>query len=356
LSILDQPDRWESLDPGAMRHLIQSFPAQIEGAAQMARTLSLTSAAPITNVVVAGMGGSAIGGDVIRALAASWLEIPFLVCRDYRLPRFVGPSTVLFASSYSGNTEETLSVYEQARLAGAAIICITSGGKLASLAHSHGHPVIPLPSELPPRAALGYSTVFLLGAMTALKLAPDMSASLRETVAVLNQLVAAYAPEVPVHKNRAKLMAHAIHGRIVALYAANSILEPAAVRWRGQLEENAKNLAFHHLLPEMNHNELVGWELPSQALRQIAVVFLRDMEDHPQVQRRFDLTREIIARKASPVYEIWSEGESPLARIFSVICLGDFVSLYLAWLNSVDPTPVPVIETLKQALGRSPVD
>jgi glucose/mannose-6-phosphate isomerase len=354
LSILDQTDRWESLDPGAMRDLIQSFPAQIEDAAQEVRTLSLTSATPIANVVVAGMGGSALGGDVIRATAASWLEIPFLVCRDYRLPRYVGPSTILFASSYSGNTEETLSAYEQARLAGAGIICITSGGKLASLARSHGHPVIPLPSGLPPRAALGYSTVFLLGALTALKLAPDMSESLRETVAVLKRLVAAYAPGVPLHKNRAKLIAHTIQGRVVALYASNAIMEPAAVRWRGQLEENAKNLAFHHLLPEMNHNEIVGWDMPSQLLGQIAVVFLRDMEDHPQVRRRFDLTREIVARKASPVYEVWSEGESPLARIFSVICLGDFVSLYLACLNSVDPTPVAVIETLKQALGRSP--
>jgi len=334
-----------------MRHLIQSFPAQIEGAAQVARTLSLTPAAPIANVVVAGMGGSAIGGDVIRVTAASWLEMPFLVCRDYRLPKFIGPSTILFASSYSGNTEETLSAYEQARLAGAGIICITSGGKLASLAVSHGYPVIPLPSGLPPRAALGYSAVLLLGAMTALKLAPDMSASLQETIAVLKRLVAMYAPEVPVHKNRAKLMAHAIHGRIVALYASNSIMEPAAVRWRGQLEENAKNLAFHHALPEMNHNELVGWEMPSEPLRQIAVVFLRDTGDHPQIQRRFELTREIVARKASSVYEVWSEGESPLARIFSVICMGDFVSLYLACLNSVDPTPVPVIESLKQALG-----
>jgi len=156
LSILNQPDRWESLDPAEMRHLIQSFPAQIEGAAQVARTLSLTPAAPIANVVVAGMGGSAIGGDVIRVTAASWLEMPFLVCRDYRLPKFIGPSTILFASSYSGNTEETLSAYEQARLAGAGIICITSGGKLASLAVSHGYPVIPLPSDchLGPRSVI----------------------------------------------------------------------------------------------------------------------------------------------------------------------------------------------------------
>jgi len=215
--------------------------------------------------------------------------------------------------------------------------------------------VIQLPAGLPPRAALGYSAVMLLGALSALGLTPDMSESLHETVNLLKVLVVKYGEENPTRENPAKEMAHSLHGRLVALYASSAILEPAAVRWRGQIEENAKNLAFHHLLPEMDHNELVGWEFPAEALRQIGVVFLRDRGDHSQVQRRFDLTKEIVARRSQVVHEVWSQGESLLARIFSVICLGDFVSFYLACLNEVDPTPVPAIETLKQRLG-NPLD
>lgn len=350
MSILDQSDRWASIDPGSMRHLMQSFPAQVEGAAQVAQTLSLPAPSRVTNVVVSGMGGSAIGGDVVRAALAASLQVPLIVCRDYSLPVFVDSTTLLFSSSYSGNTEETLAAYEQARRAGASIICITSGGKLASLSHSHGYPVIQLPAGLPPRAALGYSAVMLIGALKTLNLAPDMSAALHETVDLLKILVARYAPEAPEHKNQAKMIARSLHGRLVAIYGSSGILDPVAVRWRGQLEENAKNLAFHHLLPEMNHNELVGWEIPAQLLQQVAVVLLRDQGDHPQVQRRFDFTRDLVTRKAGLVHEVWTSGETPLARMFSLICLGDFVSLYLAWLNAVDPTPVPVIETLKRHL------
>ncbi|MBZ5498289.1 MAG: bifunctional phosphoglucose/phosphomannose isomerase [Acidobacteriia bacterium] len=351
MPVLDQMDRMAAIDPKSMRHLLQSFPAQVEGAAQMARTLSLPPPPRITCVVIGGMGGSAIGGDVIGAVTSAFLSIPLFVCRDYRLPGFIDASTLVFASSYSGNTEETLSAYEQARTAGAFIICLTSGGKLASEARRHGHPVIQLPAGLPPRAALGYSAVMLLGALSMLGLIPDMTEPLRETVELLNQLVARYGPETDETRNQAKRMARSLHGRLIAVYASSAVLNPVAVRWRGQIEENAKNLAFHHLMPEMNHNELVGWEFPAQLLQQIAVVLLRDRGDHPQVQRRFDLTREILARKTAIVHEVWSEGESLLARIFSAICLGDFVSLYLAFLNAVDPTPVPVIETLKQKLG-----
>jgi glucose/mannose-6-phosphate isomerase len=350
MSVLDRPELCAALDSKSMRNLMQSLPAQIEGAAQVARSLPLTPSGRVSHVVVFGMGGSAISGDVIRAATAETLRVPFVVCREYRLPAFVDSSTVAFASSYSGNTEETLSAYEQARAAGANIVCLTSGGKLASLGHSHGYPVIQVPAGMPPRAAIGYLSVLLLGALTALGLAPEASESLRETADVLNGLVPRLLPEVPESKNPAKQMAGALHGRLAAIYAG-PILEPAAARWRGQIEENAKNLAFHHVLPEMNHNELVGWELPPSALHQVGAVFLRDGGDHPQVQRRFDLTKEIVSRQAGAVHEAWSEGRSVLARLFSVICLGDFVSLFLSYLNEVDPTPVPVIETLKRQLA-----
>ncbi len=347
MSSLDQLDRWEVLDGSSMRHLMQSFPGQVAGAVQMAQTLSLTPRERIAHVVVSGMGGSAIGGDVVRAALGSVMRVPLVVCRDYRLPAFVDSSTVVFASSYSGNTEETLSAYDHAHGAGALIFCLTSGGKLAALARSHGYPVIQLPAGLPPRAALGYSSIMLIGALAALGQAPDMSEALRETEELLKNLVVRYCPETPEQHNQAKRLARSLHGKVVALYASSGILDPVAVRWRGQIEENAKNLAFHHLLPEMNHNEIVGWELPEPVLRQIGVVFLRDIADPAPIGCRFDFTRELVAKKAGACREAWTEGESALARLFSLICLGDFVSLYLAFLNQVDPTPVRIIERLK---------
>jgi glucose/mannose-6-phosphate isomerase len=351
LSDLDQLDRLAALDGSSMMGLLQSFPAQVAGAAQVAKTLSLPVFPDIANVIVCGMGGSAMGGDVIRAAIAATLQVPMIVVRDYCIPGFINKSSLVFASSYSGNTEETLSAYEQARTAGAAIICLTSGGKLASLAGSHGYPVMQLPAGLPPRAALGYSTAMLLGALSVLGLVPDMTAVMQETSDLLTRLTLRYGPDEVENNNHAKKIARSLHGRLIAVYASCALLDPAAVRWRGQLEENAKTLAFHHVLPEMNHNEIVGWEFPQELLGRIGVVFLRDHGDHPQVQRRFDLTMEVVRRKAGVIHEVWSEGDSLLARIFSVICLGDFVSFYLACLNSVDPTPVAVIETLKQRLG-----
>jgi glucose/mannose-6-phosphate isomerase len=351
LSILDQLSGWESLDPKSMRSLMQSMSVHVAHAAEEARALDLAASRRIAHIVVSGMGGSAAGEDIIRAVTASTVRVPLLVCRDYRLPGFIDSSTLVFASSYSGNTEETLAAFAQARAAEATIVCLSSGGKIAALAQEHGLPLIRLPEGLPPRAALGHSTVLLLGALKSLGLVPDMSDAFSETAGLLARLAVSYGPETRECANRAKQIAGSLHGRLVAIYASSTVLEPAAVRWRGQIEENAKNLAFHHVIPEMNHNELVGWELPEQLLERIGAVFLRDKGDHPQVQRRFDLTRELVARKAGVVHEAWSEGESLLARIFSVICLGDFVSLYLACLNSVDPTPVPVIETLKKKLG-----
>ncbi len=350
MSLLDSQEQCASLDPNSMHALIESFPSQIQEAMSMGQRLDLGARPEIRNIVVTGLGGSAIVGDVVRSSATS-LEVPLLVNRDYFLPRFVDSSTLVLACSYSGGTEETLSAYAQAKQARACIVCITSGGRLAQLAQSDGYPVIHLPGGRPPRSALGYSTVALLGALSALDLLPNIDEALRETADLLAMLRGKYGLKTAEADNPAKAIARSLHDKIVAIYGSSGILDSAALRWRGQIEENAKNLAFHHVLPEMNHNELVGWRLPVQALKKVGVVFLRDRMDHPQLQRRFELTREIVREKAGAVHEVWSEGNSPLARIFSLIYLGDFVSLYLAYLNGVDPTPVPVIETLKQKLS-----
>jgi glucose/mannose-6-phosphate isomerase len=351
MSILDQPDRCASIDPDSMNSLLESFPEHVEAAMRAARERVLSLSGEIRNLIVTGLGGSAIGGDLIRSLAGRNMRIPLIINRDYNLPSFVDAFSLVFVCSYSGNTEETISAYSQARRANAGIVCITSGGKLEAISREDGHPVIPLPSGFPPRAALGHALVALLGAIQAIGIVPDMSESIVESVGLLRQLRGRYGFANPESRNPAKAMALSLHGKIVAIYGSNEILDGAAYRWRTQIAENAKNLAFHHVLPEMNHNELVGWLYPQEVLRGIGVVLLRDKGDHPQVQRRFELTRKLISEKAGAVHEVWSEGDSLLARALSVIYLGDYVSLYLAYLNGVDPMPVRIIDYLKNKLG-----
>ncbi len=351
MSILDQPDRWRSIDPQSMISLVESFPEQVHSAAQAGRGLSLPTPCEAREMIVTGLGGSAIGGDILRSVTGPQLRIPLIVNRDYILPGYVNVSTLVVACSYSGNTEETLSAYQQARGAGASIVCITSGGKLEALAKSDAVPVLHLPGGLPPRAALGHSLFTLIAAMQAMKIIPDMTEFMSETVELLRRLKGQYGTGNPEGSNPAKSLARSLSGKIVAIYGSNAIMDAAAFRWRSQIAENAKNLAFHHVLPEMNHNELVGWLHPEDVLRHVGVVLLRDKEDHPQIQRRFDLTRELIADRAGAVHEVWSEGNSLLARVMSSIYLGDFVSLYLAYLNNVDPTPVQVIDYFKSRLG-----
>jgi glucose/mannose-6-phosphate isomerase len=334
-----------------MRDLVVSFPQQVRTAIDMIAGLSLPFDDGIRNVIVAGMGGSAIGGDITRAAVSGQSRVPLLVNRDYNLPEFVDSHTLVIASSYSGNTEEALHSYESARRAGAAIVCVTSGGKLAHLARRDHVPQLLIPPGLPPRAALGYSTVAILGSLQAAGLIPDMAVPLRETADLLGALALRYKPEVAERENLAKSIARSLHGKLIAIYGSGGTLEAASYRWRCQIEENAKNLALHHALPEMNHNELVGWQLPVDLLDRIGVILLRDRADHPQVQRRFDLTRQLLTSRCGVLHEVWTEGDSLLARIFSAVLLGDFVSLYLAYLNAVDPTPVTVIEYFKQKLG-----
>jgi glucose/mannose-6-phosphate isomerase len=351
MAILDQPDRWKPIDPNSMYALIESFPEHVLAAYSDAPELNLPDARNAGILLVTGLGGSAIGGDLARTIAGRNLRVPFVVSRDYDLPCRLDASSIVIACSYSGNTEETLSAYRQARQYGAAIVCITSGGRLESLGKADGYPVLRLPGGFPPRAALGHSLIVLLGALHGMQVIPDMGESIRETADLLRLLRDQYRVSSPEKSNRAKALANALAGKAAAIYGSSRIMEAVALRWRTQIEENAKNLALHQSLPEMNHNELVGWVHPDEVLRRIGVVLLRDKEDHPQVQRRFDLTAELLARKSGGVHEVWSNGSSVLARILSTLYLGDFVSLYMAYLNGVDPTPVEVIDDLKKELA-----
>jgi glucose/mannose-6-phosphate isomerase len=193
--------------------------------------------------------------------------------------------------------------------------------------------------------------MMLLAAMQTMQFIPNMAAPIQETIELLTRLRGQYGTANPECSNPAKSLARSLNGKVIVIYGSNGIMDAVAYRWRSQIAENAKNLAFHHVLPEMNHNELVGWLYPEDVLRRVGVVFLRDRGDHQKIQQRFDLTREVIADRAGALHEIWSEGNSLLSRVLSAIYLGDFMSLYLAYLNNVDPTPVQVIDHFKGRLG-----
>jgi glucose/mannose-6-phosphate isomerase len=303
------------------------------------------------NIVVAGLGGSAIGGDLVRSYLAEWLPVPMIVVRDYVLPAFVGPDSLVLVSSYSGNTEETLSAYSQAQTAGAPVIAFTTGGKLGERAAADGHPVVSLPPGLMPRAALGYSFFPMLLVLFRLGLGPDPGPAIADTLTVLNERRALLAKSVAQAENPAKQTASAWHKRVPILYGGTVRFDAVALRIKCQLAENAKQLAFANVFPEFNHNELVGYGQAEHLKGLLSVCILRDSGDHRRTGFRMAIVRKMIADLKIAVAEVESVGTEPLARMFSVIQWGDFVSFYLAMLNGVDPTPIAVIDHLKSELA-----
>ncbi|HPN66957.1 MAG TPA: bifunctional phosphoglucose/phosphomannose isomerase [Candidatus Omnitrophota bacterium] len=270
------------------------------------------------------------------------MKIPIYVSRDYTLPRFVGKDTLFLACSYSGDTEETLSSYAEAKEKGAKIIVITSGGKLEVLAKEDKVPVIYIPKGHPPRTALGYSFFCWLDVLYKLGFISDRARDAEEAIAVMKQ-----ARE----RNNYEEIARALLGKYIIIYGANKHLDSVVLRWRGQIEENAKTLASTHVFPELNHNETVGWEGPKALLKDFIVVLLRDKSEHPRVAKRIEITKSMI-EPGTKVIELASKGECLLARMFSLIYAGDFVSYHLAILNGIDPTPVDRIAFLKKELSK----
>jgi glucose/mannose-6-phosphate isomerase len=340
-------------DPADMFRCVADFPLQVEEALRIGAGASLSVTSDnIRSIVLTGMGGSAIAGDLLRSYLAEEMRIPFLVNRSYGLPGWVDRNTLVIVSSYSGNTEETLASYRDAIDRKAAVLCITTGGEAERLARKHGHSCIKVPPGLQPRAALGYSFFPLLLALSRMGFIKPRPADISETVAALKKKSQVYA-DLKSPENNALQMAKRLQGKLPVIYSASDRFDAVNVRWRGQICENSKHLAFGHVLPEMNHNEIVGWKVDRELLKKIGVVMLRDVGAHPRVRVREEITKNIIRKKTSTVLESWSEGTSLLARIFSLVYTGDWVSYYLAILNNEDPTPVRVIDYLKGELAKN---
>jgi len=342
-------DEIRSLDPAGMYGLLRNFPAQIREAVKIGSAARLPlSSRGIRNIVLSGLGGSAIGGDLLRTYLADDLKVPFVVNRMYTLPAFVGPGTLVIISSYSGNTEETNAAHREALKRKAKILCITSGGKTAKLAGRS--PVIHVPGGLPPRAALGYSFFPLLIALARTGFITGRGRAIRETIDLLEERARMYA-EPEEANNPALHLAGQLRGRIGVIYSGAERFDSVNTRWRGQIAENGKALAFGHVIPEMNHNELVGWKALREPMREMQVFILRDRDDYRRVRIRMDITKQVLGEYTGRITEVWSEGSSLLARMFSLVYLGDWMSFYLAMLHGIDPTPVAVIDRLKKELA-----
>lgn len=299
-------------------------------------------------LVVAGMGGSAIGGALASAALGDRASRPIVAVRDYALPAWVGAGTTVLCASYSGNTEETLGAYEAAGAVGARRIVATTGGALADAARADGVPVIPLPAMFQPRVAVGYLLVVALEVAALAGVAPSLRAEVEAAAARLEGLVGDWGPDGP-EDALPKQLARTLRGTVAQIVGAG-LTVPVAYRWKTQLNENAKVPAFAAELPEIGHNEIVGWE-GAPELGRFSAVFLDDVELHPRVQQRIDVTCDVIGDAAASVSRVAGVGETRLERLVSLVLLGDLVSLYVAVLRGVDPTPVTAIERLKAVLA-----
>lgn len=349
---------YRALDPGDMYAAIRDFPAQMRTAIALTDDAPKLSLGRIKRVVILGMGGSAIGGDLLRSYVSSFDDhngVEVVVSRDY-IPPQVGKSDLVVVGSYSGNTEETLTAFAAARKNAGKVVAVTTGGKLRKSATKEGYPIVMLPAGYQPRAALGLSFFPLLNLLAVREklfgegVARETTRGMKEAIALVEKLSDEYGA-APGDANRAFTIAQSIHTRVPVIYSTAQLLDSVNLRWRGQIQENAKNLAFGNLLPEMNHNEINGWSFPDDIVTRCVPIFLHDKADHRRNVKRLEITRRIIAQSSAEPIMLETEGKTRLARMFSLIHLGDWVSYWLAILNGVDPSPVPVIESLKGELA-----
>lgn len=306
----------------------------------------------IQNIVITGMGGSAIGGDIIRSLAAQTTRVPVIVNRGYEIPRFVGPQTLFLAVTYSGNTEETLSSFEQARKQRAQIVCLTSGGQLKELAGDYDYPCLTVPGGLSPRAATGYLFAPLALLLEKAGLMEGITYDLKETVDVLYQLRDRFNPEAPLEANLAREAARLMKGALPVIWGSSGLSETAALRWKAQINENAKSPAYWAVLPELNHNEIMGFDEPQGIVKQLCLIVLRDSGDHPRVVRRIEVTKNLVKDRVKRIIELSSSGSSWLARFYSLVYTGDYASTYLAFEYGKDPVAIEAIDHLKAELSK----
>lgn len=326
-----------------MKDLVHNFPNQLREAIAIGEKATFNRPeTPIRNVLVTGLGGSGIGGTIAAEVVASHCPVPIIVNKDYFLPEFVDGGTLVIVSSYSGNTEETIEAMEAALRKGAKIVCVTSGGRIADMARQNGLDLVIIPGGMPPRSCLGYSLTQLFYVLHGMKLIDtafkgQLESSLRRMEAELKDI-----------QREAMEITEFLFGHLPVIYAADGY-NGVATRFRQQINENSKMLCWHHILPEMNHNELVGW---ADRHPECAVLMLRNETDYYRTKARMDITMEVISTKTPRTRELWSKGDSQLERSMYLIHLTDWVSCFLADKKNIDAVEVDIINHLKGSLSK----
>ena len=351
VTILDRPGMVKKIDKSNMLSHLMKTPDYCRDAINRAKQVRVPEKVKPKNIVIAGMGGSAIGGEILKDWLRDELPIPVEVCRDYTLPAYANKDTLFFANSYSGNTEETLSAFLDAVRRKCVTITVTSGGHLLSFSKELQVPYISIPSQLPPRVAIPYLFFSLPVLLKRMNILPSLEEDLQEAIQVLKKVGEENSSKIPTEDNPAKKLALEVLETIPIIYGFRQY-QSIAHRLKTQFNENSKVPSKHDVFPELNHNETVGWEAPELLTKNYSVILIRDPSEPPEIRYRIETTKSLVLHKARKVLEIYARGEGKLAKMFSVLRVGDFTSVYLAILQGVDPTPVKIIDEVKKELGK----
>ncbi len=347
-SQLDNPDEIRKIDNSNMLSFQANAAYHYSQALNLGEKVSWKNPKP-ENIIIAGMGGSAIGGEIVKDWVRNKVTTPIEVSRDYTLPNYADETSLVVASSYSGDTEETLGAFLDAKRRGCMVCCVSSGGALLRYAERFGVPFLNVPKGMPPRAALPYMFVPLLRWFEKVGFASGFTEEFQEANQVLKKVAKENAPDTPTKKNPAKTLAHQVLGTMPVVYGFG-FYRSVAQRFKQQFNENSKIPAKWEFFPELDHNEVVGWNENGVTAMNFSAIFLRAKNETEEVRSRIEITKKLMLKTVPKQFEVWSQGNGNLARMLSTILVSDFTSVYLAVLRKVDPTPVPTINLLKKKL------
>ena len=351
VTVLDKPEKVKEVDRSDMLGDLVKTPDYCRDAMKRAKQVNVPEKVNPKHVVVVGMGGSAIGGEILHDWLRDTLPIPIEVCRDYTLPAYVNKDTLVFVNSYSGNTEETLTAFLTAIHRKCTLTAVTSGGQLESFCKKLRVPHTIIPKGLQPRVAIPYLFFPLPVIMEKMGIISGIDDELEEAIQVLERVAKANAPDVPTKNNRAKQLATELMDTIPVVYGFRQY-SSIAQRLKAQFNENSKVHSKYDVFPELNHNETVGYEAPESLTKKMSIILIRDPQEPPEIRNRIETTTKLVFSRANKVLEVVAEGKGKLAKIFSVMCVGDFASVYLSILQNKDPTPVNIIDMVKSELAK----
>lgn len=351
VTVLDDQEKIREVDKSHMLNHLAKTPDYCRDAIYRTEQTKVPKKVKPKNIVIVGMGGSAIGGEILKDWLRDELPIPIEVNRDYTLPAYVDKDTLVFANSYSGNTEETLSSFLAALRRKCTTIAITSGGQLEVFCRELHVPHVTIPSGLPPRVAVPYLFFPLPVLLEKMGILSNVGDELEEAIQVFGRVSKANSPDIPAEDNMAKRLATKIMDTVPVVYGFRQY-GAVAHRFKTQFNENSKYLSKHDVFPELNHNETVGWEAPESLTKNHSVILIRDPEEPLELRNRIDTTKSLVFSRAKKMHEITAEGNKKLAKMFSVLCIGDYASIYLAVLQNKDPTPVKIIDKVKKELAK----